>query len=152
MQSFCLYICPPSCMGCGITKLFTGVPRAVRGTPGFPSLPRQFTFADAEKIRELARRGRDHSLPVGVTWGVDRPIMKKTLCFGLFFCVTTAFFSATAATGCEDHIHPYIDCSRARTTELWQGFRASTLNATPSATSDRTLGNSRALLSESPSA
>jgi hypothetical protein len=33
-------------------------------------------------------------------------------------------------------------------TELWQSFRASALNATPSTTSARTLGNSRALLSE----
>jgi hypothetical protein len=81
--------------------------------PGFPSLSRllmqrRFGWPGAVGIIFL---------PVRVTWGVDRPIMKKTLCFGLFFCVTTAFFSATAATGCEDHIHPYIDCSRARTTE-----------------------------------
>src|ERR1700678_3495457 len=38
---------------------------------------------------------------------------------------------------------------RARITEPWESVRASTLNATPSATSDRALGNSRALLSES---
>src|ERR1700677_784088 len=41
---------------------------------------------------------------------------------------------------------------RARITEPWEGVRASTLNATPSATSDRALGNSRALRSESLSA
>jgi hypothetical protein len=30
MQSFCLYICPAGCKGCGITRFITGVPRAVR--------------------------------------------------------------------------------------------------------------------------
>jgi hypothetical protein len=52
------------------------------------------------------------------------------------------------ARGCEDEI-PHISIVPGLEPLNWQSFRASNLNATPSATNGRTLGNFRAVLFES---